>query len=211
MKTRFTYTCEFCGHTSTDEEEIERCEASHFPLNKLELCIQTNNHTFQYLCTLEEETRSLEIAETPLSVLLPLPFSQGEIYPSKLHVFAKEDDGSFQILEYAFRRTVQSPVIDELSDFNARVTLQKQERKKKIRTWAKDHPLPEEARVLIKGSYPEGQQWRAPLYDPWTSDVLPIDRSFERWAELVTAEGSTDETLEGLRAEWNRFKESQLG
>lgn len=131
MKTTFMYTCEFCGHTSTDEEEIERCEASHFPPNKLELCIQTNNHTFQDLCTLEEETRSLEIAETPLSVLLPLPFSQGEIYPSKLHMFAKEDDGFFQILEYAFRRTIQSPVINELSDFNARVTLQKQERKKK--------------------------------------------------------------------------------
>lgn len=207
MKTSFTYTCEFCGHTSTDEEEIERCEASHFPPNKLELCIQTNNHTFQDLYTLEEETRDLEIAETPLSVLLPLPFSQGEIYPSKLCVFAKEDDGSFQILEYAFRRTIQSPVIDELSDFNARVTLQKQERKKKIRTWAKDHPLPEEARALIKGSYPIDQQWRAPLYDPWTSDVGSIDRSFERWAELVTAEGS----LEGLRAEWTKFKESQLG
>lgn len=211
MKTRFTYTCEFCGHTSTDEEEIERCEASHFPLNKLELCIQTNNHTFQYLCTLEEETRSLEIAETPLSVLLPLPFSQGEIYPSKLHVFAKEDDGSFQILEYVFRRTIQSPVIDELSDFNAKVTSQKKEREEAIKTWASEHPLPEEARALIKGSYPIDQQWKAPLYYSWTSYVLPIDRSFERWAELVTAEGSTDETLEGLRAEWNRFKESQLG
>lgn len=207
MKTSFTYTCEFCGHTSTDEEEIERCEASHFPPNKLELCIQTNNHTFQDLYTLEEETRDLEIAKTPLSVPLTLSFRQGEIYPSKLHVFAKEDDGSFQILEYVLHRTIQSPVIDELSDFNARVTLQKQERKKKIRTWASEHPLPEEARALIKGSYPIDQQWRAPLYDPWTSDVGSIDRSFERWAELVTAEGS----LEGLRAEWTKFKESQLG
>lgn len=211
MKTSFTYTCEFCGHTSADEEEIKRCESSHFPLNKLELCAQTNDRTFQDLYTLEEETRDLEIAKTPLSVPLPLNFSQGEIYPSKLYVLAKEDNGSFQILEYAFRRTIQSPVIDDLSDFNAKVTSQKKEREEAIKTWAKDHPLPEEARALIKGSYPEGQQWRAPLYHPWTSGVLPIDRSFERWAELVTAKGSTDETLEGLRAEWTKFKESQLG
>lgn len=76
-----------------------------------------------------------------------------------------------------------------------------------IKTWASEHPLPEEARVLIKGSYPIDQQWRAPLYYSLTSDVGTIDRALARWAELVTA----DETLEGLRAEWPKFKESQLG
>lgn len=211
MKTRFTYTCEFCGHTSTDEEEIERCEASHFPLNKLELLPKVDGQTFEDLNPLEEETLDLEIAKTPLSKLFTSSYVQGRTYPGKIQLLAKNGDGSFKILEYSFERTVQSSVIDELSDFNARVTLQKKEREEAISTWASEHPLPEEARALIKGSYPIDQQWRAPLYYSWTSDVLPIDRSFERWTELVTAEGSTDETLEGLRAEWTKFKESQLG
>lgn len=216
MKNTSTYTCEFCGNTSTDYDEIECCERSHIPFDRLTLLPTAPELTYADIYQLDEATREQPVAKKIVTPTIQC-YKPSELYPYALRVLAMNDDGSFKVLKYVLvepsLKTPRGKEAEEISAFNAKVTTKRKERESEIAHWAEAHPLSKEVRDRIRKSYPEEQQWRAPAYYPWTTSTESIDRTFTCWSELVLddRDGALIEDMRKLIEEWRKFKESQLG